>query len=110
MKKIENIYTTAVANACDICGVNYTSYLECRREAAVDARMLVVGWMVGYGVTEATLAYLTGWSQQRINYLKKGAADRLFRRMFKANYEELTAAMTASLAAPQTANKQPTNK
>lgn len=89
MKRTEHIYTTSVAHACEICGVNHFEFHESRSEAAVDARTLVVGWMTGYGYTEAELQRLTGWSQQRINYLHNIAALRLYRRLFRERYAEL---------------------
>lgn len=95
MKRAEQIYTTAVAHARDLTGVTLDDYHQSNAEAAVDARMLVIGWMTGYGYTEATLRTLTGWSQQRINYLRNAAAARLGRRLFRQMYEELTHQMAA---------------
>ena len=109
MKRTEHVYTTAVAHACEICGVNHFEFHESRSEAAVDARTLVVGWMTGYGYTEAELQRLTGWSQQRINYLHNIAALRLHRRLFRERYAELANRMGELLQPRQTTHKQPTN-
>jgi hypothetical protein len=97
MKSAEQIYTTAVAHARDLTGVTLDDYHQSNAEAAVDARMLVVGWMTGYGYTEATLRTLTGWSQQRINYLRNASSGRLNRRIFREMYDELTHLMTTVL-------------
>ena len=95
MKSAEQIYTTAVAHARDLTGVTLDDYHQSNAEAAVDARMLVVGWMTGYGYTEATLRSLTGWSQQRINYLHNAAAMRFTRRVFREMYADLSHRMAA---------------
>ena len=95
MKKVEHVYTTLAAHAKDLCGITLDEYHHSRTETAVDARMLVVGWMIGYGYTEATISRLTGWSQQRINYLRNAAADRMARRIWREMYHEITRRMVA---------------
>lgn len=94
MKKYKKMYTTAVATACDLCGISFSDYCDGRNEAAVDARMLVIGWLTGYGFTESRLAGLTGWSQQRINYIKNHASFRLIRRVFREQYDAMTTEMS----------------
>lgn len=89
----ERNYTLAVASACAVCGISQDELLRGRSEVSVDARMLLVGWMSGYGYTEAMLMKLTGWSQQRINYLKNHAAQRLIRRVFRDQYGEMSRRM-----------------
>ena len=89
----ENNYTLAVSTACAVCGISQDEFFNGHSEICVDARMLLVGWMSGYGYTEAKLSRLTGWSQQRINYIKNQAATRLIRRVFRDNYGEMTRKM-----------------
>lgn len=92
--KTERNYTLAITAACAVCGISQNELFHGRTEVCVDGRMLLVGWMSGYGYTEATLSRLTGWSQQRINYLKNQAAGRLMRRVFRDNYDDMTRKMT----------------
>lgn len=92
--KTERNYTMALSSACAVCSISQEEMFVGRSEICVDARMLLVGWMSGYGYTEATLSRLTGWSQQRVNYLKNQAALRLTRRVFRDNYDEMTRRMS----------------
>lgn len=92
--KTERNYSLALSVACAACGISQEELFNGRSELCVDARTLLVGWLTGYGYTEATLAGLTGWSQQRINYLKNHAADRLIRRVFRDKYDDMTKQMS----------------
>ena len=91
--KTERNYSLALSVACAVCDISQEDLLYGHSEACVDARILLIGWMSGYGYTEATLAKLTGWSQQRINYLKNHAASRLIRRVFRDKYDDMSRKM-----------------
>lgn len=97
MRAINTIYETCVGNAILMLQIDYAEYRDSRCERAVDARVLVVGWMTGWGVSEAELCRLTGWKQQRVNYLKNLAVVRLHRRLFRLRYEALTRAMNEGM-------------
>lgn len=88
--KTESNYNLALSVVCAVCDISQEELFNGHSELCVDARMLLVGWMSGYGYTEATLARLTGWSQQRINYLKNHAAERLIRRVFRDKYDDMS--------------------
>lgn len=91
--KTESNYNLALSVVCAVCGVSQEEVFKGHTELCVDARILLIGWMSGYGYTEAALARLTGWSQQRINYLKNHAAERHIRRVFRDKYDEMSRKM-----------------
>ena len=93
--KTESNYNLALSVVCAVCGVSQDEVFKGNSELCVDARILLIGWMSGYGYTEATLARLTGWSQQRINYLKNHAAERLVRRVFRDQYDDVSRQMAS---------------
>lgn len=89
MNTPESLYAAAMAHAAMLCAITPDNFAHSRTEAAVDARILVVDLMIRRGHTEATLCRITGWSQQRINYLRNAAACRLRRRIFRAAHADL---------------------
>lgn len=93
MKTADQLYTLAEAHARALCGLTPSEYRNAHTEAATDARIMVVAWMTTYGHTEATLQRVTGWSQQRVNYLHNAAATRLMRRVYAERYAELSRLM-----------------
>ena len=97
MKGFEIIYETCVGNAISMKQISLEEYNESRTERATDARVLAVGWLTGYGYTEADICRLSGWKQQRVNYLKNLAVARLNRRIFCKEYQELTEEMRKML-------------
>lgn len=77
----ETIYDTCVGNVIEITGCELAHLYESRREDYVEARMLLVGWLIGYGFTEGEICKLSGMHQQRVNFLKNEAKKRLRQRV-----------------------------
>lgn len=77
----ETIYETCVGNVLEITGCELTHLYESRKESYVEARMLLVGWLIGYGFTEGEICKMSGMHQQRVNFLKNEAKKRLSQRV-----------------------------
>lgn len=90
----ETIYETCVGNVLLLTGCELNQFYESRREDYVEARMLLVSWLIGYGFTEQEISKLSGMQQQRINHLKNEAIHRLtIRRPLLEMRKELSGMM-----------------
>lgn len=90
----EKIYHTCVGNAVNITGCQLRILWMSRRTDYVEARMLIVAWLSGYGLTDVQLADLTGLTRQGVNHLRNTAAFKPQSKRFKAMFAELTAEMS----------------
>lgn len=77
----ETIYETCVGNVLLLTGCELNQLYESRREDYVEARMLLVGWLIGYGFTEGEICKMSGMHQQRVNFLKNEASKRFNQRV-----------------------------
>ena len=90
----ETIYETCVGNVIEITGCELAQLYESRKESYVEARMLLVGWLIGYGFTEGEICKMSGMHQQRVNFLKNEAKKRLSQRvLLRQMRADLSAAM-----------------
>lgn len=89
----ETIYHTCVGNAVNITGCQLRILWMSRRTDYVEARMLIVAWLSGYGLTDVQLADLTGLTRQGVNHLRNTAAFKPQSKRFKTMFAELTAEM-----------------
>lgn len=83
-----------MGNVLEITGCELAQLYESRKEMYVEARMLLVGWLIGYGFTEGEICKLSGMQQQRVNFLKNEADKRLGHRiLFRQMHAELSEVM-----------------
>ena len=76
----ETIFNKCFAAVVEITGCEASMFFISKREDYVDARMLLVDWLIGNGFTEQEICRLTAMRQQRVNFLKNNATRRLNQR------------------------------
>lgn len=76
MEKLKRIYEVAEKAVCEVVELEADKFLISHEEAYVDARAILVDWLVRAGFTEKMIEKYSGMSQQRINSLKNGFIRR----------------------------------
>lgn len=91
--KAERTFDTCVGNVVNITGCRLETLWASRRADHVAARMLIVAWLAGYGMSDKQIAALSGLTRQGVNHLRNTAAFVPQSRHFRAMFAELTAEM-----------------
>lgn len=76
MEKLKRIYESAERTVCEVAELDSDKFLVSHEEMYVDARAILVDWLVRAGFTEKMIEKYSGMSQQRINSLKNGFVCR----------------------------------
>lgn len=76
MEKLKRIYESAEKVVCEIAELESDKFLISHEETYVDARAVLVDWLIRAGFTEKMIEKYSGMSQQRINSLKNSFIHR----------------------------------
>lgn len=77
---LQGMFDKAVEAVMEASELPFNELAESRSEKCVTARVVLVNYLLEQGMSEATIAELSGMSQQRINSLKNAS-----RYKFKAS-------------------------
>mgnify|MGYP000252404259 FL=1 len=70
MEKLRKAYEIAVVVVLEVTELDREKLFKSLLEEYVDARAILINWLVSVGYTERMIAEYSGMSQQRINFLK----------------------------------------
>ncbi len=76
MEKLKRIYDNAERVVCKVAELDYDKFLTSHEEMYVDARAILVDWLIRAGFTEKMISKYSHMSQQRINSLKNSFIHR----------------------------------
>lgn len=70
MEKLKEIYKNAEKTVCEVVELDNKKFLTSHEDIYVDARGILIDWLIRAGFTERMICRYSGMSQQRINSLK----------------------------------------
>lgn len=76
MKELKRIYEIAENVVCEVAELEYDKFMTSHEEIYVDARSILVDWLIREGFTEKMISKYSGMSQQRVNSLKNSFIRR----------------------------------
>nr|DAI63988.1 MAG TPA: DnaA protein [Caudoviricetes sp.]DAT56175.1 MAG TPA: DnaA protein [Bacteriophage sp.] len=97
MEKLKRIYEKAEKAVCEIADIELDKFLTSHEEKYVDARSILVDWLIRAGFTEKMIEKYSGMSQQRINSLKNGFIRRKQKMSVDLFLQETNKQLTNSL-------------
>lgn len=77
MKQLQNLFDRAVDAIINASGLSFDELTTSRSERSVNARVVFVDYLIEQGMSESTIAELSGMSQQRVNALKNSRIYRM---------------------------------
>lgn len=92
MKQLKNLFDKAVSATMEVSGLTFEELTTSRSERSVNARVVFVDYLIEKGMSEGTIAELSGMSQQRVNALKNSRIYRmktLMCRMLKESVNKI---------------------
>lgn len=92
MKQLKNLFDKAVSATMEVIGLTFEELTTSRSERSVNARVVFVDYLIEKGMSEGTIAELSGMSQQRVNALKNSRIYRmktLMCRMLKESVNKI---------------------
>lgn len=70
MEKLREIYENAEKTVCEVVELDSSRFLTSHEDIYVDARCILIDWLIRAGFTERMICRYSGMSQQRVNLLK----------------------------------------
>lgn len=92
MKQLQILFDKAVEATIKASGLSFEEFTTSRSERSVNARVVFVDYLIEKGMSEGTIAELSGMSQQRVNALKNSRIYRmktLMCRMLKESVNKI---------------------
>lgn len=92
MKQLQILFDKAVEATMNASGLSFEEFTTSRSERSVNARVVFVDYLIEKGMSEGTIAELSGMSQQRVNALKNSRIYRmktLMCRMLKESVNKI---------------------
>lgn len=92
MKQLQKLFDKAVEATIKASGLSFEELTTSRSERSVNARVVFVDYLIEKGMSEGTIAELSGMSQQRVNALKNSRIYRmktLMCRMLKESVNKI---------------------
>ena len=92
MIQLQNLFDKAVEAIIEVSGLSFDELTTSRSERSVNARVVFVDYLIEKGMSESTIAELSGMSQQRVNALKNSRIYRmktLMCRLLKRSLDEM---------------------
>jgi hypothetical protein len=77
MKQLQILFDKAVEATMNASGLSFEEFTTSRSERSVNARVVFVDYLIEQGMSEGTIAELSGMSQQRVNALKNSRIYRM---------------------------------
>lgn len=77
MEQLQNLFNRAVDAIINASGLSFDELTTSRSERSVNARVVFVDYLIEQGMSESTIAELSGMSQQRVNALKNSRIYRM---------------------------------
>lgn len=99
MEKLKRIYENAEKVVCEVVELDFDKFLISHEEVYVDARAILVDWLIRAGFTEKMIEKYSGMSQQRINSLKNGFICRKQKMSVDIYLQEINKILTKSIQA-----------
>ena len=97
MEKLKRIYENAEKVVCEVVELDFDKFLISHEEAYVDARAILVDWLIRAGFTEKMIEKYSGMSQQRINSLKNGFICRKQKMSVDIYLQEVNKKLTSNV-------------
>nr|DAF57982.1 MAG TPA: hypothetical protein [Siphoviridae sp. ctfbh2] len=97
MKELKRIYESAEKVVCEVVELDYDKFLTSHEEIYVDARAILVDWLIRAGFTEKMIGRYSRMSQQRINSLKNGFLRRKQKMSVDLFLQEINKRLTRDL-------------
>ena len=97
MEKLKKIYESAERTVCEVVELDFDKFLISHEESYVDARAILVDWLVRAGFTEKMIERYSGMSQQRINSLKNGFIRRKQKMSVDLYLQEINKKLTTDI-------------
>lgn len=97
MEKLKRIYERAERTVCEVVELDLDKFLISHEESYVDARAILVDWLVRAGFTEKMIERYSGMSQQRINSLKNGFIRRKQKMSVDLYLQEINKKLTTDI-------------
>ena len=97
MEKLKRIYESAEKVVCEVAELELDKFLVSHEETYVDARAVLVDWLIRAGFTEKMIGKYSGMSQQRINSLKNGFIRRRQKMSVDLFLQEVNKQLTTDL-------------
>ena len=92
MKQLQITFEKAVEATIKASGLSFEEFTTSRSERSVNARVVFIDYLIEKGMSEGTIAELSGMSQQRVNALKNSRIYRmktLMCRMLKESVNKI---------------------
>lgn len=93
MEQLQNLFNRAVDAIINASGLSFDELTTSRSERSVNARVVFVDYLIEQGMSESTIAELSGMSQQRVNALKNSRIYRMKTLMCKVLKQSLNEIM-----------------
>lgn len=97
MEKLKRIYESAQMVVCETAELEINKLMISHEEIYVDARAILVDWLLRAGFTEKMIERYSGMSQQRINSLKNGFIRRKQKMSVDIYLQEVNKKLTKDL-------------
>lgn len=94
MKQLQILFDKAVEATMNASGLSYEEFTTSRSERSVNARVVFVDYLIEQGMSEGTIAELSGMSQQRVNALKNSRIYRMKTLMCRMLEESVNKILT----------------
>lgn len=97
MKELRKIYESAEKAVCEVIELDYDKFLTSHEEIYVDARAILVDWLIRAGFTEKMISRYSRMSQQRINSLKNSFIRRRQKMSVDIYLQEVNKKLTSNI-------------
>lgn len=97
MKELRKIYESAEKVVCEVVELDYDKFLTSHEEIYVDARAILVDWLIRAGFTEKMISRYSRMSQQRINSLKNSFIRRRQKMSVDIYLQEVNKKLTSNI-------------
>lgn len=97
MEKLKIVYDNAEKVVCEVVELEYDKFLTSHEEIYVDARAILVDWLIRAGFTEKLISKYSHMSQQRINSLKNSFLRRKQKMSVDIYLQEINKKLTRNI-------------